>query len=317
MKLNPYSNTHRGASIGFLPLLATLLLLTLHYFSGALDWPAQGDVRAQRDFNSAVGMSVITGYFWFALRLMHQNVASTLISLLVKTNQLSQFSFHRSALFSRIKHQSINALILALMLTLVYVFIEGLLLNKPTLHQYFLTLNAVVFWFFFSLFLVQISSNINYLKTEVLVETDSKLDLLDSISVLIKLGYVNATAAVGALALFPIFWFKKSIPALDIFGVCVFALITIGYLSLPVFQLRKYWFTVKRAQYDDLHADQERVLDSKNKSLAELYSLESQRELLLDMPMLKITKQDRLRLSACILTILFSWSTFGLFSYVS
>ncbi|KTF06496.1 hypothetical protein MGSAQ_002008, partial [marine sediment metagenome] len=60
MKLNPYSNMHKGASIGFLPLLATLILLSVHYFTGALEWPDIGEVRAQRDFNSAIAMSLLT-----------------------------------------------------------------------------------------------------------------------------------------------------------------------------------------------------------------------------------------------------------------
>lgn len=51
---------HKGASIGFFPLLTTLILLSVHYFTGALDWPEVGNVRAQRDFNSAIGMSLIT-----------------------------------------------------------------------------------------------------------------------------------------------------------------------------------------------------------------------------------------------------------------
>jgi hypothetical protein len=316
MKLNPYSNTHESASIGFFPLLATLLLLTLHYFSGALDWPQHGDIRAQRDFNSALGMSLITGYFWFALRLMHQNVASTLISLLVKTNQLSQFSFHRSALFLRLKHQSMNCIIVALMLTLVYVFVEGLLFNSPAFHQYVLAVNGTMFWFFFCLFLAQISLNINYLRNEILVETEQKLDLLNSISALIKLGFVNATTALGAFALFPIFWFEKAVPIIDIIGASVFALIIISYLFLPIVKLRKQWFSVKNEVHVELYANQEKLFCEQNEDLTKLDYLQSERELLIKMAMLKITTQDKVRLGACITTVLLSWFIFGFFSYV-
>ena len=95
MKFNPYTNVQYNAGIALYPLLTMLFLLALHYYSGALDWPAEGDVRAQRDFNSAIGMSILTGYFWIALRVLHQNVASSLISLLVKTNQLYGYIYFR------------------------------------------------------------------------------------------------------------------------------------------------------------------------------------------------------------------------------
>ncbi len=160
MKLNPYSNLHNGASIGFFPLLATLILLSVHYFTGALDWPEVGNVRAQRDFNSAIAMSLITGYFWFALRLMHQNVASTLISLLVKTNQLSQFSAHRRELANEFKHHIFNAIIISIMITIVYCIFEGLITVKQEIHVLFLTATAVPFWFLAILFLFQIYDSI-------------------------------------------------------------------------------------------------------------------------------------------------------------
>lgn len=199
----------KGVSIGFFPLLATLILLSVHYFTGALDWPGVGEVRAQRDFNSAIGMSLLTGYFWFALRLMHQNVASTLISLLVKTNQLSQFSSHRSELSLEFKHHIFNAIIISIMITIVYCMFEGLVTVKQEIHVLFLTATAVPFWFLAILFLFQISSNIKYLTKKVLPHAGGNIDRLKSIMTILKLGTTNSIFAMGALTIFPIFWLKK------------------------------------------------------------------------------------------------------------
>ena len=142
---------HKGASIGFFPLLTTLILLSVHYFTGALDWP-EAEMYAQRDFNSAIGMSLITGYFWFALRLMHQNVASTLISLLVKTNQLSRFSAHRRELAIEFRHHIFNAIIISIMISIVYCIFEGLITVKQE-TCFILTATAVP-WFLAILFFV-------------------------------------------------------------------------------------------------------------------------------------------------------------------
>lgn len=317
MNFNPYSNTHKGASIGFLPLFVTLLILSVHYFTGALAWPEPNDLRAQRDFNAAIGMSVVTGYFWFTLRLIHQNVASTLISLLVKTNQLSQFSHHRHRLYSSLKHHQANCIIIALLITIVYVLIEGLFTGNSELHQYILTINAVLFWFFFSLFLSQVSSNIRYLETEILVDTDSKIDHLNSIASLIRLGFVNATISLGALALFPIFWFGKGIPTLDIVIVGVFALVIGVYLFWPVNKLCKIWQQSKRHELSNLALSMESSIEGEHQDLDKIERIDVERESISLLPMFTMNLQDKMRLAACICLVLISWTFFGLIAFFS
>ncbi|GFD89226.1 hypothetical protein KUL152_14520 [Tenacibaculum sp. KUL152] len=311
MKLNPYSNTHKGASIGFIPILFTLTLLIVHYFTGALDWPEVGNVRAQRDFNSAIGMSVITGYFWFTLRLIHQNVASTLISLLVKTNQLSQFSRHRHLLFSKLKHHCANSAIVAILITIIYVFVEGLFNSNSELHQLVLTINAILFWYFFCLFLIQVTTNIHYLKSEILVNIQNKIDLLNSISTLIRLGFINATISLGALALFPIFWFGKSIPQLDIFVVGCFAVVIGIYLFWPIRQLSVMWRKVKNNEVLHVFSSLQDTIRNEHQNIEKFKLIETERESLDSLSMITINLHDKLRLGACVCLVLLSWIIFG------
>ncbi len=226
-------------SIGFYPLITTILLLVVHYFTGALDWPADGDVQAQRDFNSAIGMSALTGYFWFAIRLLHQNVASSLISLLVKSNQLSQFSRHRSLLTLEFKHHIFNTAVVSILITVSYVVVEGLLSTKQELRVLVLTATAVPFWFLMWLYLIQLTSNIRYLSNHILTKVAKGNDYLTSLVVLVRLGVANAFISLGAIIIVPIFWFKKSIPSLDLFILTLFTGILLGYLCLPVYRFKK------------------------------------------------------------------------------
>ncbi|WP_458730809.1 hypothetical protein [Alteromonas alvinellae] len=312
MKLNPYSNMQKGVSIGFFPLLATLILLSVHYFTGALDWPGVGEVRAQRDFNSAIGMSLLTGYFWFALRLMHQNVASTLISLLVKTNQLSQFSSHRSELSLEFKHHIFNAIIISIMITIVYCMFEGLVTVKQEIHVLFLTATAVPFWFLAILFLFQISSNIKYLTKKVLPHAGGNIDRLKSIMTILKLGTTNSIFAMGALTIFPIFWLKKDIPSIDVLVVTFFTGVVGFYLFWPVIKLKK---RLEDEQKEVVLILEEHIEDGikrcakqqESVTAVSIEQLESEKERVLKMGARIFAPRDKARVAACLALIPISW----------
>ena len=321
MKLNPYSNMHKGASIGFFPLLATLLLLLVHYFTGALEWPNAGEVRAQRDFNSAIGMSLLTGYFWFALRLMHQNVASTLISLLVKTNQLSQFSSHRNDLAVEFKHHIFNAIIISIMITIVYCMFEGLITVKQEIHVLFLTATAVPFWFLAILFLFQISSNIKYLTSKVLPHAGSDIDHLKSILTILKLGTTNSIFAMGALTIFPIFWLKKDIPSIDILMVTFFTGVVGFYLFWPVIKL-KNMFEKEREEAilhleDSIEDEIKRYAKlQESETAVSIEQLESEKERVFKMGAHVLAPRDKVRVAACLALIPFSWMLLFLIEWI-
>ena len=312
---------HKGASIGFFPLLATLLLLLVHYFTGALEWPNAGEVRAQRDFNSAIGMSLLTGYFWFALRLMHQNVASTLISLLVKTNQLSQFSSHRNDLAVEFKHHIFNAIIISIMITIVYCMFEGLIMVKQEIHVLFLTATAVPFWFLAILFLFQISSNIKYLTSKVLPHAGSNIDHLKSILTILKLGTTNSIFAMGALTIFPIFWLKKDIPSIDVLMVTFFTGVVGFYLFWPVIKLKN--MLEKEREEAILHLE-DSIEDGikryaklqESETAVSIEQLESEKERVLKMGAHVFAPRDKVRVAACLALIPFSWMLLFLIEWI-
>lgn len=312
MKLSPYTNMHKGVSIGLFPFLTTLVLLSVHYFTGALDWPEAGSIRAQRDFNSAVGMSLITGYFWFALRIMHQNVASTLISLLVKTNQLSQFSNHRRELATEFKLHLFNAMIISIMITIIYCIFEGLITIDQEVHVLFLTATAVPFWFLAILFLFQISSNIKYLTNNVLPHAQGHADRLKSIITVLKLGTANSIFAMGALAIFPIFWLKKDIPSIDVMGVTFFTGVVGFYLFWPVIKLKNKLSKEQKAVIIQLDNEIEIGIKSCAKgqepaTALSIEDLESEKERVNKMGARVFAPRDKARVAACIALIPISW----------
>lgn len=312
---------HKGASIGFFPLLATLLLLLVHYSTGALEWPNAGEVRAQRDFNSAIGMSLLTGYFWFALRLMHQNVASTLISLLVKTNQLSQFSSHRNDLAVEFKHHIFNAIIISIMITIVYCMFEGLITVKQEIHVLFLTATAVPFWFLAILFLFQISSNIKYLTSKVLPHAGSNIDHLKSIITILKLGTTNSIFAMGALTIFPIFWLKKDIPSIDVLMVTFFTGVVGFYLFWPVIKLKNM---LEKEQEEAILHLEDSIEDGikryaklqESETAVSIEQLESEKERVLKMGAHVFAPRDKVRVAACLALIPFSWMLLFLIEWI-
>lgn len=309
MKLSPYSNIHQGVSIGLFPTLLVLALLAIHFFSGSLTLPLESDVRMQRDFNTAIGMSFLSGYFWFSLRFIHQNVASTLISILVKTSQLSRFNEHRTTLTSTFKLHAINCFMVAVLVTLVYVFMENLLSGDVKFHQYVITINALIFWHLFFLFLVQVTSNIRYLKANILNQTKNYYDYLNSLSSLIRLGFVNGTISLGAVGFFPIFWFGKSIPFIDTVFVTFFAFIVSVYVFRPVQDLRRQWTREKRNRLNTLKTEMSEAIKSGDNDQAN--NLASELEVLTALSMKISNVKDKVRLFACLMLIVTTWSFFS------
>ena len=312
MKIASYSINDNRTPIGLMPLVTTLILLCIHFISGALDWPSSGDLRAQRDFNSAIGMSVLTGYFWFALRLMHQNVASTVISLLVKTNQLSQFDAHRKRLAITFNHHLFNSMIISIMITVVYCVMEGLIATQQEVHVLLLTATAVPFWFLALLFLFQIFSKTNYLINNVLSETLKDYDRLNSIITILKLSTTNSIFAMGALAIFPVFWLNKEIPSLDIMGVTFFTGFIALYLFLPVIKLKRKLSHEKCAILRNIESDINTQIkyyaaNDDQKTGVAIEVLESEKEDIVKLTRYELSPKDKLRIFACIALIPISW----------
>ena len=308
MKLNSYLNAPSRVSIRAYPFVLIIALLLVHYLSGTLAFNHDGSVRDQRDFNTATTMTLLSGYFWFCLQLNYNNVLSTLISILVKTNQLSHLRLHRKKLSAKLQQHSINSLILAVFTTVIYVITENFFLSEVKLHQYAIIVCAVLFWFFFFLILTQSSSNLSYLREHVLNQTESYIDYLNSLSSLARLSFMNATLSIGAFSLFPIFWIKQTVLLIDIIIALLFLCVVTFYLFHPVLKLYFQWEAGKKKQSNELNR-----LIKKEVSLEKLAQYEQELERLSLLSMKIIRFNDKVRFIACISLIAISWGFVLLF----
>ena len=304
MKLNPYDNIHNGAFVGLYPALLVAVLLLMHYFSGALALTTK--VGGLRGFNIAICMSLLSGYFWFCIQLIHKNVVSTLISILVKTNQLSHLNQHRQKLFTKFQLQSVNCLFIAVLNIVVYLLLENLFLNDVQLYQYVITISAILFLFLFFLFLAQSSSNASYLKEHVLSQTINCKDHLNSIASLARLSFVNATLSLGAISLFPFFLFGQSLPVYDILTVVLFSLVIGVYLFFPVAMLKSQWTKEKSNVSRQLLDEMECKISSDKLEQYEICDQELERLSILSMRLFE--RRDKVRLAACLSFIIIMWS---------
>lgn len=308
--MNFYNKNQMETNIVSYPLATALILLVIHFLTGALNWPASGDVDAQRDFNAAIGMSVVTGYLWLTLRILHQNVASSLIFLLVKSDKLAHFTLHRQKLSADFRRHIFNAAIISILLTVIYVVVEGLLSSTQEIHVLFLTAAAVPFWFFIWLFLFQITSNVNYLNKEIVQKSKASDNYLESLVVLIKLGLTNAIFSMGALTFVPIFWFKKDIPSLDVFLLSLFMASIVTYLFFPVLKLN---IEIKRERTSLLRQISNEIslkimsYNSNNSNTNEIEHLENRKERIIELTTGILDSRDRLRIFACTSLLPISW----------
>lgn len=232
----PTSKPHQF--IGLFPLLVLLVIPLLNMYSGAFYWPNSGDISAQRSFNSAVSISLFIGYFWFGFRYIHQNVASSLISLLVKKNQLGQFSVHRQRLTKVFHHQIVNSLIISCMFMVVLAFLGDVSDEGYNIKSISYIASFVTFSLLTSLFLFQVRSNVTYLLKQVLPGTNKPSDYWASFSVITKLSLTNAIIALGLLTVLPIFWFNVVVSPLEVVAVVSLSLLIMAYTFTPLLKFK-------------------------------------------------------------------------------
>ena len=64
------------------PLFLVVVLIAINVWGGAIELPILND-NAQRDFNTAIGVSLLSGYFLLTIRFIHKNLAVNLYAILV------------------------------------------------------------------------------------------------------------------------------------------------------------------------------------------------------------------------------------------
>ena len=191
-------------------------------------------------------MSVGSGYLWLCLKFNNLNLVSLLISLLIKTSQLSELSAKRKQIRSRYRLDSFNTLTVALIFVTFSVFAESLLALPPTLYQYVYLLNYATFYFFLGLAVVQINSNLNYLIHTILFKTSSKIDRLNGAFLIIKFGVSNISKLIYLTLFFPLLYFNKPMLISEMVIVTLLLILAICGPTRKTWRLYYLWCADKR-----------------------------------------------------------------------
>ena len=226
-----------AASFWRMPVGYFLLCCCINYITGSLDYPAVHDVRGQRDFNAALGMPLLTCYFWISLRIQHQQMASAIMSYLLDKNALSLFAHHRAQLASKLRQQIITAATLAISVTAIYIISEDLVAFNLNPKVIVLDLLAVPFWFFFWLFLFQMVSSTHYMTRHFVTDRITNKAELKALKRVSVLAMENTFFSLTALVIIPVFWFNKDIPAIDLSILTIFSLSLTVYLFAPAYRI--------------------------------------------------------------------------------
>lgn len=209
MNLIPDSSTRNIFLIALVPCLVISVLILFQFLTAYGFNATATDEFVRTNFLSGLLMSLGSGYLWLLLKFNNLDVISALISLLIKTHRLSEFSFKRKQLRSRYKLDAFNALIVACILVTLLFFVESPLSAPPTLYQYAYLMNTVVFFFFLGFAIVQINSNLNYLDKDVLVTVLNETDHINGSFVIIKLGISYILKLVYLALLIPLLYIHR------------------------------------------------------------------------------------------------------------
>lgn len=266
------------------PLLFVIVCLSLNYLAGSLDLAYVVDERSQRDFNAALGMPLIIGYLWLAIRIMHRRAGRRIADFLVSVRRVDEYPQHIKKLEKKLITQVVIASALAISITMIYLTTEGLLALDLKPAIILLNAIAVPFWFFLFLFIMQSASFTQYMYRHLVLPSITRETNFSHCKALCDLGLSNVSLVLMMLMLVPIFWLGKPIPVIDLLILMVMIVFMLALLFLPV--LKTLWLmrTYRAKNIASIETAIEAILVKRRSGLnnertaAQLYRLNQQLE---------------------------------------
>ena len=206
------------------PVALLCVLLTVHIFVGSISIEISSN-DAQRDFNTALGISLITSYLLFAIRYIHQNVAHNLNVVLAVNKQYEGFYYHRSKIAGKFKQHLIWSASFGFIMPIIYMISEGVIsrINEP--EVFFIAVTAIPFWSLIMLFFLQILTNNRYVIS--LSDQAQSVGLANQITVqhnVLRFGLTSAFISLFAMAIMPVFWINQPVHLLDTVAIIIFGI---------------------------------------------------------------------------------------------
>lgn len=222
----PMKKTDFLASLTY-PVLLVIFMIVLHIIGGTV----QLDIAskdAQRDFNTAIGTSLLSGVFLLSIRIIQRSVARHLSLILGLTKRHQNFWIHRKILSDQFKKHLVWSASFGFIMPLLYMMTEGLISRINEKEVFIVAVGAIPFWLLLSLYLFQITTVNRHLRR--FLNTDGielivKIKMYESV---LSVATLTITTSLLIFLVMPVFWINLSIHLFDmifIFAICLFLVI--------------------------------------------------------------------------------------------
>ena len=224
------------------PILLILFMVGLHYISGTIKFPVESS-DAQRDFNTAMGTSLLSGVFLLSIRILQQKVANNLLLALHVIKKHNDFGLHRRTLSERFKKQLIWAISIGFIMPLLYMISEGVIERIHEKEVFIVAMSAIPFWLLLSLFVMQLTTVNRYLWKFLSNDTVDAMGKLKLYKYVINLAMTAVMTTSIVFLVIPIFWINQPIHLFDLIFICSLFVFFAVFLFTPLIyfyhQIRK------------------------------------------------------------------------------
>ncbi len=215
------------------PVLLILFMIVLHCFAGTIQFPVESS-DAQRDLNTAIGTSLLSGVFLLAIRVLQQKVANNLLLILNTIKKQNEFGLHRRILSEQFKKQLVWAISIGFMMPLLYMISEGVIERIDEKEVFIVAMSAIPFWLLLSLFIMQLTTVNRYLWKFLSDDTVDAMGKLKLYKYVISLTVTTIMTTSMVFLVIPVFWINQPIHLFDaIFISCLFAFFVV-FLFTPL-----------------------------------------------------------------------------------
>ena len=248
MAMNPHTNNSpskprrmnvRDLPLWLMPSVLTIVCLLISSALGNLVFPIPEPGPALRDFNAALAMPIMIGYFWLAGHILHNQAYSSVTSYFASNvKALSQVSLNEE--MDKISNRNtLLAAALGTSFALAYMSSESLLAVDLKAGSLFLNILAIVFWISTIRFVLQQVSVTRFVIRHFLQQTNIDMFGAKKLKPVSDLVVTNTILASLGFALVPLFWVGNQIPIIDKLVVLGFLIFLVIYLFRPVFKVQQ------------------------------------------------------------------------------
>ena len=218
------------------PLFLVVVLIAINVWGGAIELPILND-NAQRDFNTAIGVSLLSGYFLLTIRFIHKNLAVNLYAILVIRREHSLIQYYQQKISQRFKKHMVWSATIGFIMPINYMIVEGVISRIDEPEVMVVAITAIPFWFLASLFFIEMFSS-----NKLLQELDNTADIATTAQInlsrkVLNVGLTTATIVLSGSALMPVFWINQPVHLFDLFIVVLMALALVLLLMWPLFKI--------------------------------------------------------------------------------